>query len=47
MDGLKNLRSEDAMVKLRELAESIDICMLLGYRRKQNDQFSKNDGFRR
>jgi len=27
MDGLKNLRSEDAIVKLRELAESIDICM--------------------
>jgi general stress protein 26 len=27
MDGVKNYSREDAIVKLRELAESIDICM--------------------
>ncbi|WP_373522777.1 pyridoxamine 5'-phosphate oxidase family protein [Aquiflexum sp.] len=27
MDNIKNLNSEDAIAKLRELAESIDICM--------------------
>ncbi|WP_373493578.1 pyridoxamine 5'-phosphate oxidase family protein [Aquiflexum sp.] len=27
MDGLKNLSSKDAIVKLSELADSIDICM--------------------
>lgn len=27
MDDLKNLRNKDAIVKLRELTESIDICM--------------------
>jgi general stress protein 26 len=27
MSGIKNLNSEEAIIKLRELAESIDICM--------------------
>jgi general stress protein 26 len=27
MDGVKNYRNEDAIAKLRELAETIDICM--------------------